>query len=344
MGGPYAAACAALMPDRVRGLALIAPAPIGLDAPDGPDRMGKAWVWQLARDDPWQMADVYTRLGLEARRDPPLAVELFAMGLSQPELDAIHRPDVQAEFLATIVEATRQGAIGLVDDLRVELQPWGFDPRTIRCPGFVRQGDDGAGRNVGLIVSSVASIPPVAHWLLIGTATVWAVAELRQNFTHRSEGVAAGRGSEAVFRLIVAAGALAAGAVSKSTPSATFRPAAVAWIALVLFWCGVSLRLWSFRTLGRYFTFIVQTSAEQPVITSGPYRFIRHPSYAGLLLIVVAAGLLIGNWLSLICLTVAVAGALVFRIRIEERALTQSLGDNYRDYAATHKRLVPLIW
>lgn len=104
--------------------------------------MGKAWSWQLARDDPWQMADVYTRLGLEARRNPSLAVELFSLGLSRSELHAMSRPDVQAEFLATIVEATRQGAIGLVDDLRVEMQPWGFDPRTICRPGFVWQGDD----------------------------------------------------------------------------------------------------------------------------------------------------------------------------------------------------------
>ena len=43
-------------------------------------------------------------------------------------------------------------------------------------------------------------------------------------------------------------------------------------------------------------------------------------------------------------LSVAMTGGLVFRIRVEERALLQSLGDGYRDYAATHKRLVPLIW
>ena len=43
-------------------------------------------------------------------------------------------------------------------------------------------------------------------------------------------------------------------------------------------------------------------------------------------------------------LTVAVAGGLVFRIRVEERALMQNLGADYRSYAATHKRLVPFVW
>ena len=55
-------------------------------------------------------------------------------------------------------------------------------------------------------------------------------------------------------------------------------------------------------------------------------------------------GLFIGNWVSLVCLTVAVAGGLVFRIRVEERALIQNLGDRYSDYAATRKRLVPFLW
>ena len=80
------------------------------------------------------------------------------------------------------------------------------------------------------------------------------------------------------------------------------------------------------------------------MIVSGPYKLIRHPGYAGLLLVIMAVGLLVGNWLSLVCLTVAAAAGLVFRIRVEERALTRDLGDGYRGYAATHKRLVPFIW
>ncbi len=104
--------------------------------------MGKAWAWQLARDDPWQMADIYTRLGLEARCNPALAVELFSAGLSEAELAVMLRSEVQAEFVDMFVEATRQGAVGLVDDLRVEMRPWGFDPSAITRPGFLWQGDD----------------------------------------------------------------------------------------------------------------------------------------------------------------------------------------------------------
>ncbi len=179
----------------------------------------------------------------------------------------------------------------------------------------------------------------------MGTAAIWVVLELRQSITHRPEGVKASWGSEVLFRLIVGVGALVAGVLAGAAQSATIRPAAVAdWIGLVLLWGGISLRLWSFHTLGRYFTFTVQTSSDQPVIADGPYRVIRHPSYAGLLLVIFAIGLFIGNWLSLLCLTVAIAVGLVFRIRVEERALMQDLGEGYRDYAATRKRLVPFIW
>jgi protein-S-isoprenylcysteine O-methyltransferase Ste14 len=194
-------------------------------------------------------------------------------------------------------------------------------------------------------MNSLAATPPILRWILVVTAAIWVLLELRQSIARRPEGVAVSWASEIYFRLIVGAGAVLAALVSGATPSATIHPTALAdWIGLVLFWGGISLRLWSFRTLGRYFTFTVQTSGDQPVITDGPYRLIRHPSYAGLLLVVMAIGLFIGNWWALVALTVAIAGGLVFRIGVEERALIQTLGDGYRDYAATHKRLVPLIW
>jgi protein-S-isoprenylcysteine O-methyltransferase Ste14 len=185
----------------------------------------------------------------------------------------------------------------------------------------------------------------VVRWILVGTAAIWVVLELRQSIKRRPDAVKATRTSEVLFRLIVAGGAFLAGALARLAQSATIRPAAVAdSIGLVLFWSGIALRVWSFHALGQYFTFTVQTSGDQPVIADGPYRLIRHPGYAALLLVVMAVGLFIGNWLSFVCLTVATTGGLVFRIRVEELALTQHLGDRYRDYAATHKRLVPFIW
>ncbi len=192
---------------------------------------------------------------------------------------------------------------------------------------------------------TAATFPPLARGLVIGTVAIWLVLEVRQSTNRRPEAVTADKGSRRVIRLTTVIGAALAVIVSRVAPAAAIRPDAVAiWVGLAILWSGIALRLWSFHTLGRYFTFTVQTSSDQPVITDGPYRVIRHPSYAGVLLAVIGVGLLIGNWWSLISLIAVVACGVVFRIRVEERALLGDLGDDYRSYAATHKRLVPFIW
>jgi protein-S-isoprenylcysteine O-methyltransferase Ste14 len=191
----------------------------------------------------------------------------------------------------------------------------------------------------------VTAPPRVVRDLLTATVVVWLVLEARQSTNRRPEAVTADRGSRPVLRVVTVVGAIGAIAAAQLVPAAAIgAPAVAAWVGLVICWCGIALRLWSFRTLGRYFTFTVQTSSDQPVITAGPYRVIRHPSYAGILLAVIGIGLFIANWLSLACLVVAVTAGVVYRIRIEERALEADLGDDYRLYAATRKRLVPFVW
>ena len=71
---------------------------------------------------------------------------------------------------------------------------------------------------------------------------------------------------------------------------------------------------------------------------------IRHPGYAGLLIAVVGIGFAIDNWASLVALTSAMTTGLVYRIKVEERALSRDLGGRYQRYAASRKRLVPFIW
>jgi protein-S-isoprenylcysteine O-methyltransferase Ste14 len=69
-------------------------------------------------------------------------------------------------------------------------------------------------------------------------------------------------------------------------------------VGMVILIAGVTLRLWSFWTLGQYFTFTVKVSPDQPVVTAGPYRVLRHPGYAGGLLAMIGFGVLYGNWVS----------------------------------------------
>lgn len=106
---------------------------------------------------------------------------------------------------------------------------------------------------------------------------------------------------------------------------------------------GVAIRQWSIATLGRSFTGHVQVQAGQAVVRTGPYRWLRHPSYAGQWLEMIGVGLATGNALSTaVCASLPLVG-IVARIRGEERALTTLL-PGYADYAEARRRLVPFVW
>ena len=123
------------------------------------------------------------------------------------------------------------------------------------------------------------------------------------------------------------------------------EPGAAAFtVGLVIMVGGVLLRGWSFKTLGEYFTFNVMVSSDQPVVTRGPYRLLRHPSYTGLLMFSVGIGVASANWVGLAGMTLPPLALIVWRIHIEETALLATLGDRCRTYASHHKRLVPIVW
>jgi len=181
--------------------------------------------------------------------------------------------------------------------------------------------------------------------LVLLTGAVWIVLELRQSANYRPEATRTDRTSTRVLVLVIAVGVVVASIALRDIPSANIQPAAPAqWVGVVLLWAGIALRQWSFRTLGRYFTFTIETSSDQPVIATGPYRVVRHPSYTGLLAVQLGIGLLLANWLALLIVAVASTAAMVYRIGVEERALEAALGDRYREFAATRKRLVPYVW
>ena len=112
---------------------------------------------------------------------------------------------------------------------------------------------------------------------------------------------------------------------------------------LALFLCGIALRWYSIWYLGRYFTVDVSIAAEQRVINTGPYRLIRHPSYTGALLAFLGFGFCLGNWMSILLLF-PVLGAFMWRIHVEESALREGLGENYRAYMRQTKRLIPFVY
>jgi protein-S-isoprenylcysteine O-methyltransferase Ste14 len=182
-------------------------------------------------------------------------------------------------------------------------------------------------------------------WVWIAVACAALVVEASGALRRRVEASKRDRGSLIVLRVCTIPAGVLLVLSPRIAPALEIRPPLVSALAgVVIFTGGEALRVWSKVALGRYFTYTVQTSIDQPVITSGPYRALRHPSYTGILLMVLGVGAVWGNWLGLGVLVAVTALALSYRIHIEEDALLDDLGERYRVYARHHKRLIPFLW
>ena len=187
----------------------------------------------------------------------------------------------------------------------------------------------------------------VAGLLVMVTISAWGMMELSQRSNVRREGgikIRRGGGRIAGLTFLIASIAVA-NLTPHVIPAAAIRPSAVAFAAgMVVLLAGLVLRGWSFKALGQYFTHKVMVSSDQPVISAGPYRVLRHPSYAAIILGGIGVGLASANWADLAGLFLLTLTPLLWRIHVEEAALAATVGDRYRAYAAQHKRLVPLVW
>jgi len=130
----------------------------------------------------------------------------------------------------------------------------------------------------------------------------------------------------------------------KFVRGATFATHLTSVVGLVLMSAGLLLRWWAVIHLGRFFTVNVAVSADQRVVDSGPYRLIRHPAYTGILLLSAGAGVCFGNVVSFMVIMIPITALMLKRIRVEEEALAEAMGDAYRGYMSRTKRLIPMIY
>ena len=122
------------------------------------------------------------------------------------------------------------------------------------------------------------------------------------------------------------------------------RPDVLFWSAIGVFWLGWLLRNWSVRTLGRFFRTTVIIQDDHRLVTSGPYRFLRNPSYTGALMMFAGIGLAQGDAISLAA--ILVGGLLGYGVRIhaEDAALRSRFGAEYDAYRKRSWALAPPIW
>jgi protein-S-isoprenylcysteine O-methyltransferase Ste14 len=106
---------------------------------------------------------------------------------------------------------------------------------------------------------------------------------------------------------------------------------------------GVFLRQWSIALLGGFFSALVSVQEGQTIIRKGPYRYVRHPSYTGGMMIMTGIGLSILSWGAVLVLLLASCVVYGYRIRVEEKALVAKFGDEYRAYVKETKMLIPFL-
>ncbi len=117
------------------------------------------------------------------------------------------------------------------------------------------------------------------------------------------------------------------------------RAAAVAGLAVTA--AGAALASWSKVVLGDFFSTTLGVKKDHQVITSGPYRWVRHPIYTGLLLVVVGGALVYDSGTALLLLAVPFCAFFYWQSVLEEKLLVNHLGEAYLQYRSKTGRLLP---
>jgi protein-S-isoprenylcysteine O-methyltransferase Ste14 len=175
----------------------------------------------------------------------------------------------------------------------------------------------------------------------------WVLSEIYISLVIRTKsgGNIRDRGSQIILWTVIVA-ALTMCGWSKSVFSANIFGGA-SWVktaALVLLLAGLIVRWTAIFTLGRAFSANVAIRESQKICRAGMYRVLRHPSYFGMLLIFLAAGLHSRNWAGLAVAVVPTTAAVLYRIYVEELALRAAFGEEYLAYSRETKRLVPGVY
>ncbi len=192
--------------------------------------------------------------------------------------------------------------------------------------------------------------PLFAHkpliWVLLGVSfTFWHFVEARLG------GRESAKGRDSSERSLLAIGALVLVSAVAAILASVGQLATIAgdtWWPVVagfaLIWGGLAFRSWSIYTLGRFFKLTVVIQDDHRVIDSGPYKFVRHPSYIGSIVAMTGLGLAEGDWVSVAIMFLGTLTAFVLRIRIEERTLAAELGEEYVAYSQRTARLLPGVY
>lgn len=115
-------------------------------------------------------------------------------------------------------------------------------------------------------------------------------------------------------------------------------------IGILIYGGGILLRYWGIKELGQFFSRDVIVEDDLELVSSGPYRKLRHPLYTGLLLILIGFPIYMGVWIGVIVTALLLIPVLLYRISIEEKMMSKSIGVGYEEWSKSRNRLIPYIY
>jgi protein-S-isoprenylcysteine O-methyltransferase Ste14 len=188
---------------------------------------------------------------------------------------------------------------------------------------------------------TVATLFTILYWTWVGSEALLQIVTR----TSRSTGQIKDRGSLWLLLAVIFGSIWMAIAYGATHPhNLPGSREALRLTALGLLIIGLLVRWTAILSLGVSFSTNVAIHATQTLLKTGLYRWIRHPSYSGMLLIFTAIGLSQRNWMSLAIMLILPTAALLYRIHVEERALGEAFGDEYARYTQLTCRLIPGIY
>jgi protein-S-isoprenylcysteine O-methyltransferase Ste14 len=119
---------------------------------------------------------------------------------------------------------------------------------------------------------------------------------------------------------------------------------AVGFTGLAIMLFGLLMRVWAARTLGEFYTRTLRVTENQQIVEKGPYKFVRHPGYLGVIMLYTGFGVASGNWIATMAIVVFALIAYTYRIKREEAMLIAAFGDRYRDYMTRTRKIIPHIY
>ena len=116
----------------------------------------------------------------------------------------------------------------------------------------------------------------------------------------------------------------------------------VFFVGIALVVVGLLFTIWARLYLGRNWSGVVTLKKDHELVRGGPYRFVRHPIYSGLLLAITGSAVVRGEWRGVLALIIAFV-ALWRKLRLEERWLGEAFGEQYAAYRAEVAALIPFV-